>query len=278
MKYHQIIAVLTEEPLLITPAAHASLLKLFEEHRGLSAEEFRAKREGVDLCGEEVELDQMEIIDGIAHIPIGGPIGRGLGKFEKGAGAVDVEDVMDELDQAEEDPLVYAAILDIDSPGGMVSGTPELADRISAFAKPIYAFSAGLMCSAAYWIACSADAIFATKSADIGSIGVFAPFLDQSERMKMAGLKMEVISSGKYKGAGFPGTSLNKDQRQHMQERINETARMFYDHVQAHCPDAALEDMQGQAFKAQTAADKGLIDQVVENKDEVVDLLMDSDS
>ena len=87
MKYHQIMTALMEEPLLLTPASHASLVRLFDEHRGLSAEEFQARREGVDLCGEEVELEQMEIIDGIAHIPIGGPIGKDLGKFEKGAGA-----------------------------------------------------------------------------------------------------------------------------------------------------------------------------------------------
>lgn len=273
MKYHQIIATLTEEPLLITPAAHASLFKLFEEHRAMDAEEFKAAREGVDMCGEEVELEQMEVIDGIAHIPIGGPIGKGLGKFEKGAGAVDVDDVMDEIQEAEEDPNVRAIILDIDSPGGMVSGTPELADRVAACEKPIYAFTAGMMCSAAYWIACASDMVFATKSADVGSIGVYVPYLDQSKRYENAGLKVDVISSGKYKGAGVPGTSLNKDQREFMQDRVNDIAEMFYSHVEANRPDSSREDMQGQVFKGEMAFAKGLIDQVVGDKEQVIDLL-----
>src|SRR5208283_793154 len=106
----------------------------------------------IDSCGEAVELDQMEVIDGIAHIPIGGPIGRGLGKFEKGAGAVDVADIGDDIDQAEEDPDVASILLDMDSPGGMFAGTAELGDRILQVEKPIYAYTSGLMCSAAYWI------------------------------------------------------------------------------------------------------------------------------
>lgn len=274
MKYHQLIAALTEEPLLITAAAHASLLKLFDEHRTLEASEFRAKREGVDYCGEEVELDQMEVIDGIAHIPIGGPIGKGLGKFEKGAGAVDVDDIMDDLDDADDDDQVTAVILDMDTPGGMVTGTPELADRIVAFEKPIYAFTAGMMCSAGYWIGAACDCVFATKSSDLGSIGVYVPWADTSEAWKARGVKIEVFTSGKYKGMGVPGTSLTKDHREALQGRVMEIAQMFYDHVRGCRPDSDLEDMQGQIFKAQNAMAKGLIDDVVRSKQDVVDLLL----
>ena len=42
MKFPQILATLTEEPLLITPNAHAALLKMFEEHASLSREQFTA--------------------------------------------------------------------------------------------------------------------------------------------------------------------------------------------------------------------------------------------
>lgn len=275
MKYHQIISALTEEPLLIMPAAHASLLKLFDEHRSLEASEFYAKREGTDLCGEKVELAQMEVVDGIAHIPISGPIGKGLGPFEKGAGAVDVDDIIDDLDDADDDDQVRAILLDIDSPGGMVTGTPETADRILRIEKPIYAFTCGMMCSAAYWIGSACDCVFATRSADVGSIGVYAPMADTSEAWKARGVKIEVFTSGKYKGLGVPGTSLTKDHREFMQARIMEIADMFYSAVQACRPDAEAEDMQGQVFKAQSAMARGLIDDVVNSKDDVVDLLLD---
>ncbi len=274
MKYHELIRVLTEEPLLITPAAHGALFQLFKDHRELERAEFRAAREGVDLCGEAVELEQMEVIDGIAHIPIRGPLGAGLSKFEKGAGATDVADIAADLDAAEDDPNVAGILLDMDSPGGMVSGIPELADRILAVDKPLYAFTCGLMCSAAYWLASAADMVLATKSAEIGAIGVYVPMLDSSARMQALGYKVEVITSGKYKGIGVPGTALTDAHREFMQARVEEIAGMFYDHVGAMRPDLDREDMQGQTYKGQKAAARGLIDQVVSGKDEALALLL----
>jgi signal peptide peptidase SppA len=273
MKYHQIISTLTSEPLLIAPASAIALLELFKQHSTLSAEEFRAQREGTGQCGEKVDLEQMIVEDGFAHIPIAGPIGKGLASFEKGAGGVDVADVTDELDQAEDNDEVRTIILHFDSPGGMVSGTPELADRIAGVEKPIYSFTDGLIASAAYWLAAATDGIFATKSADIGSIGVYIPWADFSELYKKEGIKIELFTSGKYKGMGFPGTSLSKDQRDLLKDRVVDIAQMFYAHVQHNRPDVQDEDMQGQTFKADQAAARGLIDQVVRDKDEMMAVL-----
>jgi capsid assembly protease len=272
MRLPQILAQLTEEPMLITPTAHAALLKLFEDHTTLERVQFRAQREGVDWCGDAVEVEQAGLVDGIFYIPIGGPIGRGLGKFEVGAGCVDVGDVMDELDQFESDPNARAAILDIDSPGGMFSGTPELANRIMACNKPTAAFM-NLGCSAAFWLAIACDYAFAAPSGDVGSIGVYSYFLDRSKQFEQAGIKPVLVSSGPYKGAGAPGVPLTKVQLQQMQDRVNEMAEMFYQHVEARRPEARREDMQGQTFKASTAMAKGLIDGVVDSVGEVAALL-----
>jgi capsid assembly protease len=272
MKYPQLLTLLTEEPMLITPSAHASLLKLFEDHAALERAEFKAQREGVDWCGDAVEVEQAGLVDGIFYIPIGGPIGRGLGKFEIGAGCVDVGDVMEELDQFESDPNARACVFDIDSPGGMFAGTPELANRIMRCEKPTASFM-NMGCSAAFWLAIACDYAFAAPSGDVGSIGVYSYFLDRSKQFADAGIKPVLISSGKYKGAGAPGIPLSKDQFAQLQDRVDEMAQMFYDHVQARRPEAQLEDMQGQTFKAATAVAKGLIDGVVDSVEEVAALL-----
>ena len=85
-----------------------------------------------------------------------------------------------------------AVILDIDSPGGTVAGTPELGAAVAALngQKPVYAFSSGLMCSAAYWIASQAEAIYATPSARVGSIGVVQTVIDNSARLHAEGIKV----------------------------------------------------------------------------------------
>ncbi len=272
---------LSEELLLITPAGYNRIAQEFEHAKTRSLRtasptisDDQAAREGKDYwSGQPIDLPQMEVVDGIARIPIMGPIGRGLDDYDKGYGATDVGDVEDDLDDAEDDETVRAILLDIDSPGGMVAGTPELADRITAVNKPIYAFSGGLICSAAYWLASACDGIFATRSADIGCIGVYSAFYDYSEMAKQMGIKVQVFSSGLYKGMGTRGTALSEKQAAFLQGRIMEIAGMFYDQVRNSRGDVADEDMQGQWFKGAAAADKGLIDQMVVDDEEVMELL-----
>lgn len=268
MKYAAILSTLTQEPLVITPSSHASILKLFESHMN-----GRSERNGVDICGDAVELEQAFMEDGIMHIPINGPIGRGLGKFEKGAGAIDVGDISDELDKAKSDPGCRAVILHIDSPGGMYSGIPELANEIMEFDKPIYAFIPGAACSAAYWLACACDMVCATTSADIGNIGVYCYLIDNSRQYKDAGLDPELITSGQYKGMGAPGIPLTDIQRQHLQDRVDEMAETFYSAVETARPGVSREDMQGQCFKAPSALEKGMVDEIVGEIDDVVAML-----
>ncbi len=215
----------------------------------------------------------MRVIDGIAHIPIAGAIGSKLGDFAKGWGAVDVADIQADLDEAEEDSRVRGIILDFDSPGGMVSGTPELAARIEQVKKPIYSFTDNMIASAAYWAAAGTDGIFSTLTANTGSIGVYVPFYDQTKRYADAGIKVDLIKAGKLKGIGFPGTSLSAEQRDHLQERIDQIYGMFTGFVSKHRPDITKDTMQGQTFMGAEAYKRGLIDAVVKSKAEVAALI-----
>ncbi len=276
MKYHQILTALTREPLLIMPASAASLFQLFSEHATLDSDQFRAAREGIGMCGETVDLAQMEIEDGIATIPVGGPIGAGLGKFEKGAGAVDVADISSELDAAEESDEVNGIILHFDSPGGMVSGIPELSDKIASINKPVWSFTEGTMASAAYWLASATDNIFATKSSDVGSIGVYLPWIDSTEALAMKGVSVKLFTSGKYKGMGFPGTQLTADQEALLQSRVMDIANSFYSQVKSTRGDVADETMQGQSFSGVQAVQCGLVDCTVQDMQEVRDLMGES--
>lgn len=265
MKYPQLLELLTRTPLLITPGARDSLLTLFESHATLSAAEFAATRQGTGVCGETIDLESMTIDeDGIAHIPIGGPLGLRLGGFEKGAGAVDFLDIQKDLADAQDDPAVKAAILHFDSPGGTVSGTPETADAIDAFDKPIYAFSAGgTIASAAYWLAAATDGIWVTRSAVVGSIGVYTAYLDLSAMAAQRGIKVKMFSSGVYKGMGAPGTSLSRAQEKYIQESVMSIAEDFYNHVRARRNDVPDEAMQGQVFRGNEAIKAGLVDKIV---------------
>lgn len=277
MKLQYLIQQAFYEPSLITPDAHASIRQLLESRLGevlADGHAFQARAPGQGFCGVEVEVEQMEVIDGVAHIPIGGVVGQKLSPFQRGEGAVDVLDVIDELDLAEADDSVRLALIDMDSPGGMFVGTPELAARVAAFEKPIYCFSRGQIASAGYFIGSSCDGIFTTRSAMIGGIGVVLPVVDASGLFASKGIKIELVKAGKFKGMGFPGTSLNDAQREYLQARVNEMYRMFTEHVRSmRGEDVADETMQGQMFLAAEAFERGLIDGIVKDKWEVLDLV-----
>ncbi|MEI8313742.1 MAG: S49 family peptidase, partial [Verrucomicrobiota bacterium] len=153
----------------------------------------------------------LSVEDGVGVVAITGPMLRNPDIFDRIIlGACDTGELINAVAEAAARPDIEAIFLDIDSPGGSVNGTPELAQAVADASKVkyVYAFSAGQMCSAAYWVASQADAIYATPSARIGSIGVILPVVDSSAAFEQAGLKVEVFAAGKFKSAGTPGTSL----------------------------------------------------------------------
>jgi signal peptide peptidase SppA len=173
------------------------------------------------------------------------------------------------------DPSIKTIILDFDSPGGEAAGAPELAALVRAASeqKTVIAFTDATMGSAAYYFGSQASEIVCTPSAALGSIGCYVAFMDQSVAADLKGLKMEVIKSGDFKGIGLPGTSLTNEQRNYLQEQVDNNAAMFRSTVQAARPAVADEAMQGQVFVGQKAVAAGMADALVNNFDDLLSLL-----
>jgi len=237
--------VFLRQPWLITPDALASMV--------VAA---RAFLDAPPKLPPPPESSLLALEDGIGVLSIRGPIIRHPDPLSVALfGALDTEAVSAAVREAGDRADVQAVLLDIDSPGGTVSGTPELAQGVLDLSqkKPVYAFSAGQMCSAAYWVASQAQAIYATPSARVGSIGVILPFIDSSEAFKQAGLKVEVFAAGKFKSAGTPGVPLTDAQRALLQSDIEDTAAEFRAAVLARGRKIPPEAMEGQTIPGRLA-------------------------
>lgn len=124
------------------------------------------------------------------------------------------------IDAMANDSGIDAIVLEVDSPGGTVSGTQELAEKIirARQRKPVVTWVRDLCASAAVWIGCSADAVFCNvETATIGSIGTYMGVYDESERFEKAGIKAYVIAAradreDNMKGTGMPGTKITEKQ------------------------------------------------------------------
>lgn len=273
MRFLHIIHEVYGRPWLILPSYHANIRRVI--HARLLNPEAK-KREGTDISGEAVELPQMLIEDGIAQIPVAGVLLKGASAWEKGAGAVAVEDVTADIEEALLDDKVGGIFFDIDSPGGTVRGIPELAATVkrAASQKHVRAFSDGTMASAAYWMGSGAGDVIAGRSADVGSIGVYLPWIDQSEAFAMEGLSVEIIRNegADLKGLGYPGTSLTESQRQSLIDEVQEIAEMFHaDVLAARQINQPADTFRGQTFMGESAKDRGLIDDVMDRESALSD-------
>jgi len=163
------------------------------------------------------------------------------------------------------DKRVDAILLKVDSPGGYVSGIADAADDIRAAAqtKPVIAQIDGLGASAAYWIASQATEVYAGRLDEVGSIGVIGVLYDVSKAFADAGIKTEVFATGKYKWTGVTGTELSDDQREYLQQGVDELGDAFIADV-ARGRRVAEEDIRkvadGRVFSARDAHKYKLID------------------
>jgi ClpP class serine protease len=160
---------------------------------------------------------------GVTVISVYGIIGRNLSQLETMCGGCAVNIIQAAIEKTMEDPDCECIVLDFDSPGGVVTGVPELADfiRAASHQKPIVAFTAGQCYSAAYWLASACDGIFCTKSADLGSIGVYVALMDETDAWIKEGYKLELFKAGLFKAAVHPGQKLDPDARALMQADVD---------------------------------------------------------
>ena len=148
-------------------------------------------------------------------------------------------DILKSLNLVKQDDSIEKVQLAISSPGGHVSGLMTVMNAIAAFDKPIESV-VDMCCSAAYFIASQTNKITAVnKLSMIGSVGVLASFVDDSEYMNKLGIKDIVITStdapNKYadpatkKGYGI----IQAEQQKYMDEHLSEYLKYGHEQVNA---------------------------------------------
>lgn len=205
--------------------------------------------------------ERTSVRDGIATVPVTGPIFRYSNLFTAISGATSNEMLAQDFTAAVEDPSVRGIILQIDSPGGEVNGTSEFAAMVAAARgkKPIIAYIGGTGASAAYWIASAADKIIASDTAMIGSIGVQMGFRIQDPKGGEKSYRF-VSSNAKNKNAG-PDTDAGAAQ---IQSIVDDLEAVFIGTVannRGTTDEKVIQSYgQGAVFVAAEALSRGMID------------------
>ena len=163
--------------------------------------------------------------EGIAIVPVFGMLVTRSSYLTAVSGLTSYAEIGQNIETALADPSVRAVLLEIDSPGGEVGGLFDLCDKISAlkasYGKPLWALAHEGALSAAYAVACCAEKIVLTQTAEVGSIGVVAVHIDESGADEQAGLAWNFIYAGACKVDGNPHEPLSDRARAEIQSDVD---------------------------------------------------------
>jgi signal peptide peptidase SppA len=269
MKYAHLIAEFYSRVWAIRPeklAAIDQLIRMRAAGEKFTAEEIR-ERIGADAGSKRPRASTPGTV---ALIPIVGVISHRMNLMSEisGPGGTSIQQLTSRFRAAMDDASVKAIIFDVDSPGGSVDGVPELAAEIynGRSKKKIIAVANTMSASAAYWLASSAGELIVTPSGAVGSIGVFAAHEDMSKALEAEGVKVTLVSAGKYKTEGNPYEPLSDDAREELQSKVESYYSSFTKAVAQNRGVKAADVRggfgQGRMVLAADAVKEGMADRV----------------
>jgi signal peptide peptidase SppA len=178
-----------------------------------------------------------DVVDGTAIVSIVGFMAKATSPLDRlilhFLGGTDTALALAAVEAAGQAPDVAAVLLHVNSPGGVVAGTDDLARGVAELRgrKPVIAFIEDLGASAAYHVASQADRIAVNPAGFVGSIGVYSVLLDASGALEAAGLKVHVVRSTELKGAGVIGAPITDPQLAEAQRLVDGMATQFIEAV-----------------------------------------------
>lgn len=191
-----------------------------------------------------------------------------LAKLYIDASIYETESYAEEIENIKDNDI-RGVLLVIDSPGGTLSASVELADMMRRLSEeiPVVAYAQGSMASGSYYAGMYAKEIYANGGSIIGSIGVIYDGKSTKELMDKIGIKDQTIKAGAYKEVGTSSREWTDEERAFVENLVNEHYTMFWQSVLAAREHKLTSKdyrifAEGKIFSANTAQNLGLIDKV----------------
>lgn len=202
----------------------------------------------------------------VAVIPVHGTLVQKTGTLRPFSGMTGYDGIRQAFLMALEDSSVEAIVLDVDSPGGEISGLFDLSDTIygARDRKPIHAILGEVAYSAAYALASAADRITVPRTGGTGSIGVICMHVDWSRALDQAGIKVTFIHYGDRKADGHSEIPLSKEAFASFQRDIDTMGELFVQTVARNRNIAAsvVRDTEAACYLGASGVEIGLADAV----------------
>ena len=190
-----------------------------------------------------------------------------LQKIELVGPILDVTKTLEDIQKAKEDKNIKGILFVVDSPGGAVAPSVELAYAIKELKeiKPVVVYASGVIASGSYYASIWANKIVANPGSMVGSIGVIMQGVNTEELMQKIGVSTQTVKAGKFKESGTPTRKWFDYEEKQLQSVIDDTYNMFISDVaSARNLDVKNHTIFADAkiFTSKQAKEVGLVDEV----------------
>jgi protease-4 len=174
--------------------------------------------------------------------------------------------VVRQLARAEEDPLVRAVVLRVDSPGGSAFASDEIwraVARLQEEGKPVVVSMGGVAASGGYYISAGADAIWAQPTTITGSIGALSWKLTTGDMLGRIGVTSTTLTRGRNASIDSFTEPWDPVQEARVQAQVDDVYRQFTDKVaEGRGLDSEEVDQvaRGRVWSGRRAHEIGLVD------------------
>ena len=202
-----------------------------------------------------------------AKVTVSGPITRDAGRPSplSGPGGATADDVVEQIEAADEDEDVQALVVELNTPGGEVLPSDDIRRAAADFDGPTLAYATDTCASGGYWIASL-----------VGSIGVVGSRPNAAGLADKLGVSYEQFTAGEYKDAGVPLREIEEDEREYLQGIIDGYYEQFVETVSEgrDMDPEAIRETEARVYLGSDAAEIGLVDELG-TEDDVEDRLGD---
>ncbi|MDZ5501372.1 signal peptide peptidase SppA [Enterococcus cecorum] len=188
------------------------------------------------------------------------------------------QQTLEMIKKIDNDDTVKAVLLEVNSPGGGVYESSELAkalQKLQAHHKPVYVNMKNMAASGGYYISAAADKIYASEETVTGSIGVIMSGMNYASLLDKLGVKDQTYKSGALKDMGSSTRVTTPEEAKVMQEHVDRAYSRFVDVVSKGRKmdiETVKKLADGRIYDGLQAKENGLVDEIGFEEDCLADL------
>mgnify|MGYP005609613479 FL=1 len=183
-----------------------------------------------EMFSEEI-IEEGNINQKIAVLDINGTISSSGTTSLLSSDEYNHESFLKRLEMVKEDDSIVGVVISVNSPGGGVSESAEIYDKIKELQeeteKPVYVSMGSMAASGGYYVSALADKIFATEETLTGSLGVIMQSINYEELADNLGIDTVTIKSGPYKDIMAADREMTDEEQAILQSMIDNSYNKF---------------------------------------------------